>query len=557
MLTVRNIHKRYGPVKVLLGAGFSVAKGQKFALVGPNGVGKSTLLRILAGVESEDRGVIERGKNLRVSYLPQEFVADSVEETVVGYLRRVSGVASVESELAELESRLGDEKALARYGELRDLYDRLGGFSFDRKARHAADGLGLRHIASDRKLSEMSGGQRRRLSLAGALLEESDLLLLDEPTNDLDLPAILWLERFLCKTGSAVIVASHDRAFLDAVSEKVIELDWYFRTARIWTGNYSTFFKEKSEELRREHEEKARTEEERARLHETAEEKLEWARKGAEYKMPDKDKMSQGFHRDRSQQKQGAMARALNTRADHVRKVVLAPERDRLSIFFEPEAGEGMEIVLASASAGYDGGFRVGPVDMDIPYPSRIGIFGKNGAGKSTLLRLITGELPPLSGTVSRGESVRLGVLSQGNDFLPKEKTAYEWFAEATPITEAIDIIRFLDRFLLNASALSFPMGELSPGERMRLALGFLMATRANVLVLDEPTNHLDLEAITALSDALRLFPGTLILVSHDRAFLSGVEFSQIFSADDGACSYEKDYASYLERAMEEARRGE
>ncbi|MBP9751877.1 MAG: ABC-F family ATP-binding cassette domain-containing protein [Candidatus Moranbacteria bacterium] len=557
MLTVQNIHKRYGPVKVLLGAGFSIAKGQKFALVGPNGVGKSTLLRILAGVEEQDRGVIERGKNLRVSYLPQEFVTESAEETVIDYLRRVSGVSALEAELESLENRLGDEKALVRYGELRDLYDRLGGFSFDRKARHAADGLGLRHIASDRKLSEMSGGQRRRLSLAGALLEESDLLLLDEPTNDLDLPAILWLERFLRKTGSAVIVASHDRAFLDAVSEKVLELDWYFRTARVWTGNYSTYFKEKSEELRREHDERARTDEERIRLRETAEEKIEWAKLGAEYKMPDKDKMSQGFHRDRSQQKQGAMARALNTRADHVKKVVLAPERDRLSIFFDPADGEERGIVLSSATAGYDGGFRVGPIDMDIPYPSRIGIFGKNGAGKSTLLRLITGELPPLSGTVSRGESVRLGVLSQGNDFLPKEKTAYEWFAEATPITEAIDIIRFLDRFLLNASALSFPMGELSPGERMRLALGFLMATKADVLILDEPTNHLDLEAVAALSDALRLFPGTLILVSHDRAFLSGIEFSQVFSVDDGACVREEGYAPYLERAMEEARRGE
>jgi ATPase subunit of ABC transporter with duplicated ATPase domains len=403
----------------------------------------------------------------------------------------------------------------------------------------------------------MSGGQRRRLSLAGALLEESDLLLLDEPTNDLDLPSILWLERFLRKTGSAVIVASHDRTFLDVVSEKVIELDWYFRTARVWTGNYSTYFKEKSEELRREHEEKMRTEEERARLHETAEEKLEWARKGAEYVMPDKDKMSQGFHRDRSQQKQGARARALHSRADQVKKVTIAPEKDRLSVYFEPEAGEEGGIVLSSATTGYGEGFSVGPIDMDIPYPSRIGIFGPNGAGKSTLLRMIAGELLPLSGTVSRGALVRSGVLSQGNDFLPKGKTAYEWFAEATPITEAIDIMRFLDRFLLNASALAFPMGELSPGERMRLSIAYLMATKANVLMLDEPTNHLDLEAVAALSDALRLFPGTLILVSHDRAFLSGVEFSQVISVDDGVCVREKDYASYLDRAMEEARRGE
>lgn len=554
MLTVRNLFKRYGPIRVLLGAEFSIARGQKVALVGANGAGKSTLLKIIAGEEKEDRGEVIRERRADIAYLPQEIVVEESDDTALGYLRRHSGIAALETEMEALESRLGEEEALERYGELRDRYDRMDGYSFDGRAEKALVGLGLSPAILSRKLRSISGGERRRVTLAATLLSGADLLLLDEPTNDLDLSAILWLESYVKKSASAILVASHDRAFLDSVAEKVLEIDWHFRTTRIWTGNYSTYFKEKAEELRRDREDYERSEEERVRLYDTAEEKREWAKIGGAQKMPDKDRMSQGYHRDRAERKFGAAAHALTTRADQVKRVSISAARDPLSIYFEPAEGEGRDMTVSGAIAGYGDAFSVGPIDISIPYGSHVGLFGRNGSGKSTILRMMVGTLPLSSGTVSLGVDVKLGVLTQENDILPKEKSALEWFAEQTPLTEEPDIIRFLRRFLLKDDVASFKMGELSPGERMRLSLAFLMATEVNVLVLDEPTNHLDLEAVSALSEAVDLFLGTVILVSHDRAFLKNRAFTRVLSVDDGKLHVEKDYDSYLEKAMREAR---
>lgn len=553
MLTVRNLFKRYGPVRVLLGAEFSVARGQKVALVGVNGVGKSTLLRLITGEETPDRGEVVRERRASVASLPQELTVDETDETALGYLRRTSGIAGLEEEMRTLESRLEDESALERYGEVRERYDRMDGYSFDEKATAALSGLGIPASFLGRKLSTLSGGERRRVALAAALLSEADLLLLDEPTNDLDLPGILWLESYLVRTPSAVLVASHDKAFLDTVAHKVLEIDSHFRTTRMWTGNYSTYYREKSEELRREHEDHRRAEEERERLFETSDEKREWARIGGEQKMPDNDRMSQGYHRDRAERKFGAAAKALTTRAKKVKHIPIRDPRDPLSVFFRPTEGEAADIRLSGAVGGYGTAFSAGPVDLDIPYGSRVGVFGRNGAGKSTILRMIAGTLPPVSGTVVRGEDVKLGILTQENDIVPRDRTAIEWFAEKTSVGKEPDILRFLGAFLLSGDAASFPMGELSPGERMRLSLAFLTATGANVLILDEPTNHLDLEAVAALSDAIDLFPGTLILVSHDRAFLSTLSFSRILSVEAGKPAEEKDYDSYLEKAMKTA----
>ncbi|NTW14553.1 MAG: ABC-F family ATP-binding cassette domain-containing protein [Candidatus Moranbacteria bacterium] len=556
MLTVRKLYKRYVTVRVLLGAEFSVVRGQKVALVGVNGVGKSTLLRIIAGLEKEDRGDVIRARRAHISYLPQELPEETTDDTALGYLRRVSGISDLETEMAELETKLGNEESLERYGELRDRYDRMEGYSFEGKALSAIIGLGLPGSFMARSLAEMSGGERRRVALAAALLSEADLLLLDEPTNDLDLSAILWLESYLRKSVSAVIVASHDRAFLDSVADKVLEIDYHFRTTRMWTGNYSTYFKEKAEELRREREEFERSEGERERLYETADEKREWARIGGEQKMPDKDRMSQGYHRDRAERKFGAAAKALSTRADKVKKVKIGIVRDPLAVYFEPAEGEDRDITITGAVGGYADAFSAGPIDLAIPFGAHVGVFGRNGSGKSTILRMIAGTLPLSAGTVILGEGVKLGVLTQENDILPREKSAVEWFASETPITDELDIIRFLNKFLLVGDAASFKMDDLSPGERMRLSLAFLMATKSNVLILDEPSNHLDLEAVAALSEALDLFPGTVILVSHDRAFLADRDFSQVVSVDNGRLFVEKDYDTYLEKAMTEAARG-
>lgn len=548
MLSVRNLYKRYGPVRVLLGAEFSVARGQKIALVGLNGVGKSTLLRLIAGQETPDRGEIVLGRRTVVSYLSQEISEEECDETTLGYLRRMSSIDTLESEMRELEGDLEDEKKLEHYGELRERYDRMDGYTFDKRAARALAGLGIHGAYLGRVLSSLSGGERRRVALTAALLSEADLLLLDEPTNDLDLPGILFLESYIRKSRSAVIVASHDRAFLDAVSGKVLEIDSGFRTTRMWTGNYSTYFREKSEELRREREEHDRHEEERERLRVSADTKREWARKGSEQTMPDKDRMSQGFHRDRAERKFGAAAKAITGRSKKVKRIDIRDPRDPLSVFFRPSEGEETDITLSGASAKYESGFSIGVIDLDIPGGTRLALLGRNGAGKSTILRMLTGTLPLSSGSVEYGADARLGVLSQENDALPVDRTAIEWFMESTPIETETDVVRFLGAFLLSSDALSFPMRELSPGERMRLSLGHLTATGANVLVLDEPTNHLDLEAVEALGSAIDLFPGTVILVSHDRAFLESLDFDAVYSVDAGKMISETSYADYLDR---------
>lgn len=553
MLTVRNLYKRYGPVRVLLGAEFSIVRGQRVALVGLNGVGKSTLLRLIAGEETPDKGEVVRARRATVAHLPQELSAEERDVTAKEYLRVKSGIAELEEEMAAIEGDLEDERKLERYGELRERYDRMDGYSFDERAARALTALGVPDGCLGRKLSALSGGERRRVALAAALLSEADLLLLDEPTNDLDLPGILWLENRLRSTDAAVLVASHDKAFLDAVAGKVLEIDSAFRTTRMWTGNYSTYFREKADLLRREKEEHERAEEERDRLGVTADQKRDWARKGGEQTMPDKDRMSQGFHRDRAERKFGAAAKALTTRARKVKRVPIRDPRDPLSVFFRPVEGEETGIVLSGAVGGYEGGFSAGPVDLEIRGGSRVALLGRNGAGKSTVLRILTASIPLASGSVTRGADVRLGFLTQENDLPPLDRTAVEWFSEKTPIRSEPDILRFLEAFLLSRDALSFPMSELSPGERMRLSLGFLTATRANVLVLDEPTNHLDLEAVEALGRAIELFPGTVILVSHDRAFLSSLDFTTVYSVEAGAVTAEKGYAEYLDRVTRSA----
>jgi ATP-binding cassette subfamily F protein 3 len=547
MLTARNIFKRYGPVKVLLGVSFSFSRGQKIALVGPNGVGKSTLLRILAGQETEDRGVIEKSRRLLTGYLPQEVAIDSGEETVLEYFRTVSGITEIEAEMKQLETKLSDETLLAEYGELEAAFDRLGGYVFEKKCRKALDGLGLERIALEQKVAKVSGGERRRVALASVLLKGADLLLLDEPTNDLDLESLLWLEDYLIRAEAAVLVASHDREFLDHIAEKVLEIDWHFRTAEMFTGNYTTYQKEKAERLRRERELYDRAEEERGRLHDTSDEKKEWARIGGEQVMPDNDKMSQGYHRDRSERKFGAASKALLSRADQVDRLQLTPLRTELALLFEPQEGLNRAITLSKLVCGYPGtGFSVGPVDMDISYGKRIGIFGRNGAGKSTLIKTILGDLAQVTGTVKRGAELHIGNLSQENTIVPKDKTAMEWFLKETPLEESSEVHLYLGKFLLNAEAAEFKMGELSPGERMRLTLAYFMAKGVNVLALDEPTNHLDMDAIAALEEALRLYQGTLLLVSHDRAFLANVALTDVYSIEQGALVKHADYEAYL-----------
>jgi ATPase subunit of ABC transporter with duplicated ATPase domains len=403
-------------------------------------------------------------------------------------------------------------------------------------------------------VAQLSGGQKSKVALAAILLKGVDILLLDEPTNNLDLPALVWLEEYLLQSPATCVIASHDRKFLDRVVTKVLEIDWFKRDATLHTGNYTDYAERKALELRRLKEEYRLQQEELQRLQETSQEKNEWAKKGAVQKWSDNDKMGRNFARDRSK-KLAVTGKAIEVRMHQIDRMERPEEREPLEIRLEPmpnEAKQGIE--LNGVTAGYED-FRIGPITIHIPFGARIGIVGANGSGKSTLLKTITGGLEPLSGEVSRGDSLLIGNFTQEHEHLPREKTPVWLFAE---IAETYDIDRIsllLHKFHLGHDAAHNKIGDFSPGERARLLLALYSEMGVNVLVLDEPTNHLDVEAIEALEEVLRNYVGTVILVSHDRYFLEKIPTLDIYLMDEGRLQAIGSYAEYAESLSTEAKR--
>jgi ATPase subunit of ABC transporter with duplicated ATPase domains len=554
MFTVRNIRKTQGGKAVLDKVTFSLGRGQKVALVGPNGVGKSTLMKIIAGIDTPDRGTVEMAKRSLTGYLPQEPTPSKSDITVLQFLREETGVADFEWRMKMLEPRLDESSALAEYDELSEKLNRVTHYSFEDRARTMLDGLFLSHIEFDRLLETLSGGEKTKVNLASVLLRGADILLLDEPTNNLDLPALLFLERFLVSSQATCLIASHDRRFLDAVVTKVLELEWFTRSATMWTGNWSQYFHLQEEKRQFEKDNYEKEQAEKIRLKESSDEKREWARIGGSMVMPDRDKMSQGYHRNRSEQKFGAAAMALETRSIKAEKTKLAPERDPFHLYFNVlESDPLMLLSLDAVVAGYPKAFQVGPVDMNIAYGSRTAFLGLNGSGKSTLLKTISGVLKPISGSIEKGEKIRIGDLMQAHENIPRNKTPIEWFLDETHFSEKVEVSIFLREFQINGEMLEAKLGRLSPGERARLSIAMAVAKGVNTLLLDEPTNHLDLDASQALEEALEKYPGTVILVSHDRAFLERVAIKQYYLFENNTVTSIPDRATYMEALMIQA----
>lgn len=554
MFTVRNIRKTQGGRAVLDKVTFSLGRGQKVALVGPNGVGKSTLMRIIAGIDTPDRGTVEMAKRSLAGYLPQEPLPSKKDISVLEFLREETGVAELEWRMKMLEPRLEEAPALTEYDELSEKLNRITHYSFEDRARNMLDGLFLSHIEFERSLETLSGGEKTKVNLASVLLRGADILLLDEPTNNLDLPALLFLERFLISSQATCLIASHDRRFLDAVVTKVFELDWFSRSGTMWTGNWSQYFHLQEEKRQFEKDQYEKEQAEKIRLKESSDEKREWARIGGAMVMPDRDKMSQGYHRNRSEQKFGAAAVALETRSIKAEKRTLAPERDPFHLYFNVKPGD-KDIVLSLSHvvAGYPGAFSVGPISMKITYGSHIAFLGLNGSGKSTLLKTLSGVLPPISGSVKRGEKIIIGDLMQAHENIPRNKTPVEWFLDETHFIEKVEVAIFLRDFQVNGEMLDAKLGRLSPGERARLSIAMAIAKGVNTLLLDEPTNHLDLPASQALEEALEKYPGTVVLVSHDRAFLDRIAIKKYYLFEKNKVKSIPDRVAYMEKLLAQA----
>jgi ATPase subunit of ABC transporter with duplicated ATPase domains len=507
-LAARNISKSYAAVQVLDRVTLVVSPGDRVGIVGPNGIGKSTLLRVLAGLEDPDRGEIVRSG--AAGYLPQEPEARA-GETVRGYLARRTGVGAAEHEMDALASRLEAEPGLTgAYTEALERYLLLGGEDFDARAGAVLDDVGLARRA-DRELTSLSGGEAARAALAAILLARFDLFLLDEPTNNLDFAGLDRLERFFDGLAAGVVLVSHDRAFLDRTVTRVVEIEAETREVHEYAGTWSDY-EAARERARRQHEADY-----------------------ADYVL-ERDRYTRLLSSRRSEARAGgAMADRRGTNAlrgkvaqakHHLERldVVDKPWSPwRLQLQFAPPPPAGFIAELAGARVEV-GSFTLGPVDVLLGYGDRLAIVGANGSGKTSLIHALTGELALAGGERRIGAGTVFGELNQARDLFTG--TLLADFAQLAGLP-ATDARTLLAKFALGADDVDRDAASLSPGERTRAGLALLAARGVNCLILDEPTNHLDLEAIEELETALAGFDGCLVVVTHDRRFLERLEVSR------------------------------
>ncbi|MBF5031681.1 ABC-F family ATP-binding cassette domain-containing protein [Micromonospora sp. ANENR4] len=514
-----------------------VAPGDVVGLVGVNGAGKSTLLRTLAGLVPREQGSVSLSPpTATVGYLPQE-PERRPGETVREFLARRTGVTAAQAALDAATEALtaGTAGADDTYANALERWLDLGGADLDERAAQVAAELGL-DVGLDHPMTGLSGGQAARAGLASLLLSRYDVFLLDEPTNDLDLAGLDRLERFVTGLRAGTVVVSHDREFLTRTVTRIVELDLHQRQVNHYGGGYAAYLEEREvarRHAREEYEEYADT---KADLEARARTQRAWMEKGvknARRKATDNDKIGRKY-RAESTEKQAAKAKQTARLIERL-EVVEEPRKEwelRMEIAAAPRAGA----VVASLRGAVvrRGGFTLGPVDLQIDWADRVAITGANGSGKSTLLAALLGRLPLDEGHAALGPGVVVGEVDQARGLFLGDQPLLDAFGAAVPDLAPADVRTLLAKFGLRADHVLRPAATLSPGERTRAALALLQGRGVNLLVLDEPTNHLDLAAIEQLESALATYPGTLLLVTHDRRMLDAVSVNRRLRVADG-----------------------
>ncbi len=512
-----DVAKGFGAQTVLENVTLTVGPRARIGLVGPNGVGKTTLLRLIAGLDLPDSGAVTRAPpNLAVGYLAQER-EHLRDETLLQFLERRAGVATAATELEDAAVELAhDDRAEDRYSAALERFLALGGGDFEARARSTCADLGLR-LELDRGAGQLSGGERARADLAANLLSRFDLLLLDEPTNVLDFDGLERLERFVDSYSGALVVVSHDRAFLDRTVDRIASIEPDTRLVREWAGGWSDY------ELARDAERTAAFDRfEQAQLRRRRLQDLLSTRRT--------EARSRGASLGKATG--GADRRATHALETKVRQAERLLDRNELPTKpFEPwklnlslQAGErlGDHVLALDGAVSQRGAFRLGPIDIDLVPGERLSVAGRNGAGKSTLLGMLLGVVPLTAGVRSVGRRTVLGAIGQGRDVYGRDALLLDEFGSRSGLAPG-DARTLLAKFGLGVDHIGRSCSTLSPGERTRAHLAELQASGVNVLVLDEPTNHLDLEAVEQLEAALLAYDGTLVVVTHDRRFLERV----------------------------------
>jgi ATPase subunit of ABC transporter with duplicated ATPase domains len=538
-LVARNLTKSFGPHLVLERVSLTVAPGHRIGVVAPNGTGKSTLLKILAGQLAPDAGTITRTPpTATVGYLPQE-PERRTGETVRAYLGRRTGVTDAEHALDAAAIALGEQREGAddTYAEALDRYLALGAPDFDARVAQVAADLGLPERTLDLEMPVLSGGQAARAGLAAILLARFDVFLLDEPTNDLDFSGLERLEQFLRAelTGGAVIV-SHDRAFLERTITGVLEIDDHHHTASEYAGGYRAFLDERETARRHADEAYAAYRSQRSELMKRAQMQRQWSVTGVnKAKLSgESDKFIRHFNKNSSEHV-AAKAKITDKSLARLEANAVAKPWEgwdlRMEIAAAPRSGA--VVARLTGAVVQRGSFTLGPVDLQIDYGERVAILGANGSGKTTLLHTMLGRAPLAAGDAWMGPGVVVGELDQARGAFAGDEPLLDRFVAVSGLL-AQDARSLLAKFGLGTEHIARPAGSLSPGERTRASLALLSATGVNCLVLDEPTNHLDLPAIEQLESALANYEGTLLLVTHDRALLDHVSLSRLLELDDG-----------------------
>lgn len=526
LFRLSEVHKSYGSQDVLRGASLQINAGEHVGLVGRNGAGKTTIFRLIGGDETPDDGDVVRMRGLKLGLLAQHVHFEAGSTVHESALAAFGHLQQIEHEMHELEHRMADggddlDAVLARYSDLQHEFEREGGFEYGARAESILMGLGFERDTWQLETEKLSGGQQNRLGLARLLLAEPDVLLLDEPTNHLDVSAVEWLEEFLQTYNSAFVIISHDRYFLDRVSNRIVDVETG-RTAS-YTGNYSAFVVER--EVRRE------------------------AQRRAYDNQQHLIAKSQEFIRKNLAGQKTKQAKSRRNMLERLERIEAVPV-DRASGDFRLQSVEraGTQVLnIKDLSVGYPGKLLASGITLAMRRGECLGVIGPNGSGKTTFLKTILNKLAPLAGELRWGTKVEIGYYAQQLDDLDdRNEIIMELRRVASPGATAGELRTFLAKFLFTGDDVYKLVRDLSGGEKGRLALAKLIYSHVNVLVLDEPTNHLDIPSREALEAALDAYPGTIVTISHDRFFLDRVA-TQILSLDGcgGSEHYDGDYTEY------------
>ncbi|MBI3940497.1 MAG: ABC-F family ATP-binding cassette domain-containing protein [Acidobacteria bacterium] len=530
LLRLEGIQKGFGERLLFDSLDWTLHASDRIALVGPNGAGKTTLLELISGKVTPDRGRIIRKRNLAIAHVEQaEFQVAAVSNQTV-----ITQALTVFNPLIQMEHRILDiQKVMSqdsrRVGEVSDEYSHLierfrleGGYRFRSLTESVLQGLGFSREALHWPLTHLSGGQQSRLKLAQALLLQPDLLMLDEPTNHLDIDAIEWLEGYVKEIRSAVIVVSHDRFFLDQVTQKTAEV--HNLGLRHFSGNYSFYRRERDLQN-----------EQQATAHRRQQEKIE---------------RTEEFIRRNIAGQKTKQAKSRRKMLEKLERVAAVEASDSLRLEVREAAGAARQVLQCEhLAAGYNDAPLIEGIDLVVYRGSRFGVVGSNGVGKTTLLRTLLGDIPPLAGRLHRADNLTWSYLSQTQANLDPGKTVLQELQDVAPDATEGTLRRYLAGFLFRGDDIFKRIEILSGGERSRVALAKMLWHPAHVLLLDEPTNHLDIPAREVLEAALQEFAGTLFVVSHDRYFLGQLD-SEILLLRDRRLERFPDLESF------EARRG-